>query len=317
VALAVIVLLPLAAFEAVTGLPDAARAVYRVRQSTARLDEVFAAQPPVRPPSAPVVPPEGPFPLVVSNLHARWPGAPDEALRGVDLRLEPGRRIAVVGASGAGKSTLAATLLRFLDPSAGRITLAGVDVTTLEPDAVRRMIGWCAQDAHLFATSLLGNLLLARPEASEEELWAALERVRLTAWARSLPQELDTPVGTISGGQRQRLALARVLLADFPVVVLDEPAASIDPATADALTADLMAATADRATLLITHRLAGSEAADEVVVLGAGRVVQRGTPGALLSVDGPYRDWWRRERAADDRGAAPATVRMGDWNRVR
>ena len=313
VGLAVVVLLPLAAFEAVAGLPDAAQALLRVRASSARLAEVFGATPPIAVPVLPRTPPESPFPLVVSGLRTRWPGASRDALAGIDLRLDAGRRVAVVGASGSGKTTLAAALLRFVDPSAGSVTLGGVDVTTLDPDDVRRFVGLCAQDAHLFDATIRANLLLARPSADEAGLWEALGKARLADWVRSLPQGLDTPTGArVSGGQRQRLALARVLLADFPVVVLDEPAANLDRRTADALTADLLAATADRATVLITHRLAGCEAADEVIVLDAGRVVQRGTSEALLTVDGPYRNWWCRERAADDQERALADARVGD-----
>jgi ABC-type multidrug transport system fused ATPase/permease subunit len=237
-------------------------------------------------------------------------------LTGIDLRLTAGRRIAVVGASGAGKTTLAAALLRFVAPAAGTYRLSGVDATTLEPDAVRRLVGLCAQDAHLFDSTIRDNLLVAKPAASEAELWAALERARLAGWVRSLPAGLQTPVGErgtrVSGGQRQRLALARVVLADFPVVLLDEPAAGLEPATADGLTADLLRAIEDRATVLITHRLAGCEAADEVLVIDAGRVAQRGTSEALLAVDGPYRNWFLRERAADDRAGALATARAGD-----
>nr|WP_218617590.1 thiol reductant ABC exporter subunit CydC [Cryptosporangium aurantiacum] len=314
VLLAVVVLLPLAAFEAVTGLPAAAQSLVRVRESTARLNEVFAAEPPV---AAGTGTPGSPFPLVLSGVSARWPGASRPALSDVDLRVEPGRRIAVVGASGAGKSTLAAVLVRFLDPSAGSFTLAGLPVDKLDPDAVRRLIGWCAQDAHLFDTSIRDNLRVARPAADEPELWAALAAARIDGWVRSLPDGLDTPVGErgaqVSGGQRQRLALARVVLAGFPVVVLDEPTANLDPVTADALARDLLAATEGRATVLITHRLAGCEQADEVVVLDAGRVVQRGTHEALLAVDGPYRNWWDRERRTDAwLSATGAPERVGD-----
>ncbi|GAA3397167.1 hypothetical protein GCM10020369_76470 [Cryptosporangium minutisporangium] len=300
VLLAVVVLLPLAAFEAVAVLPTAAQSLVRVRESAARLDEVFVGEPPVLPGTGT---PASAFPLVLAGVGARWPGAGSSALTGVDLRLGPGSRVAVVGASGAGKSTLAAVLVRFLDPSAGTFTLDDVPVQDLDPDAVRRLIGWCAQDAHLFDASIRDNLRLARPDADEDELWAALAAARLDGWVRSLPTRLDTPVGErgaqVSGGQRQRLALARVVLAGFPVVVLDEPTANLDPATADALTHDLLTATEGRATVLITHRLAGCERVDEVLVLDAGRVVQRGTHEALLSVDGPYRNWWDRERRTD------------------
>ena len=194
-------------------------------------------------------------------------------------------------------------LLRFLEPQAGRITLGGTDAAALDGDSVRRVLGICAQDAHVFDSSLRENLRLARPGCEESELWAALAAARLADWARGLPEGLDTMVGEhgarISGGQRQRLALARALLADFPALILDEPAEHLDLATADALTADLLAATRDRATLLITHRLAGLDTVDEILVLDAGRIVQRGPWSELVAAEGPLRLMWERERQAD------------------
>ncbi|UJA09235.1 thiol reductant ABC exporter subunit CydD [Streptomyces collinus] len=303
VATAVVVLTPLAAFEAVLGLPLAVRHRQRVRHSAERVYEVLDAPEPVREPARPRQAPAVPFPVVLGGLTARYPGQHREALAGVDLTLEQGRRIAVVGPSGSGKTTLAQVLLRFLDPGAGSYTLAGVDACALAGDDVRRLVGLCAQDAHLFDSSVRENLLLARKDADEADLRDALDRARLLEWVDGLPDGLDTLVGEhgarLSGGQRQRLALARALLADFPVLVLDEPAEHLDLPTADALTADLLAATEGRTTLLITHRLAGLEAVDEVVVLDAGRVVQRGPYAELAVVDGPLRTMARRERAAE------------------
>ncbi|MCC9740431.1 thiol reductant ABC exporter subunit CydD [Streptomyces sp. MNU89] len=307
VALAVVVLLPLAAFEAVTDLPLAVLHQQRARRAAGRIREVLAAPEPVREPAEPAVPPATPFPLAVRNLTARYAGQRLPALDGLDLDLVRGRRIAVVGPSGSGKTTLAQVLLRFLDPESGRYTLAGTDATALDGDAVRRLVGLCAQDAHLFDSSLRENLRLARPSAGEPELRAALARARLLGWVDGLPEGLDTMVGEhgarMSGGQRRRLALARALLADFPVLVLDEPAEHLDLATADALTADLLAATEGRTTVLITHRLAGLEDVDEVVVLDRGRAVQRGTYAELAAADGPFRRMRERERAADTAGA--------------
>ncbi|GAA3300789.1 hypothetical protein GCM10020295_42390 [Streptomyces cinereospinus] len=178
-----------------------------------------------------------------------------------------------------------------------------MDAYALAGDDVRRLVGLCAQDAHLFDSSVRENLLLARRDATEEEVRDALARARLLDWAEGLPQGLDTLVGEhgarLSGGQRQRLALARALLADFPVLVLDEPAEHLDLPTADALTADLLAATDGRTTLLITHRLAGLAAVDEVVVLDEGRVVQRGTYAELAVAEGPLRTMAEREAAAE------------------
>ncbi|MFD5592845.1 thiol reductant ABC exporter subunit CydD [Streptomyces griseorubiginosus] len=303
VVMAVVVLTPLAVFEAVLGLPLAVQYRQRVRRSAERVYEVLDAPDPVREPEQGRQAPASPFPLVVKGLTARHEGQDRDALTGFDLTLTEGRRIAVVGASGAGKTTLAQVLLRFLDAGAGTYTLAGVDAYGLPGDGVRRLVGLCAQDAHLFDSSVRENLLLAKKDATEDELRDALGRARLLDWAESLPDGLDTLVGEhgarLSGGQRQRLALARALLADFPVLVLDEPAEHLDLPTADALTADLLAATQGRTTLLITHRLAGLESVDEVVVLDEGEVVQRGSYAELAAVEGPLREMAEREAESE------------------
>ncbi|MER7196499.1 ABC transporter [Streptomyces sp. CB01635] len=303
VQLAVVVLTPLAAFEAVMGLPLAVQYRQRVKKSAERVHEVLDATVPVREPEAPAQAPQDPFPLVVRGLAARHDGQGRDALHGVDLTLERGYRVAVVGSSGSGKTTLAQVLLRFLDAAEGSYTLAGQDAYGLEGDAVRRLVGLCAQDAHLFDSSVRENLLLAKKDATDDGLREVLAAARLLEWADSLPDGLGTLVGEhgarLSGGQRQRLALARALLADFPVLVLDEPAEHLDLPTADALTADLLSATEGRTTLLITHRMAGLDAVDEVIVLDAGRVVQRGRYEDLVAVEGPLRALWEREREAE------------------
>ncbi|MDI3420507.1 thiol reductant ABC exporter subunit CydD [Streptomyces luteolus] len=303
VALAVVVLTPLAAFEAVTGLPLAVQFRQRVKKSAERVYEVLDAPEPVRERTTTGAEvPAAPFPLQVTGLRARHPGQAREALVDVDLTLRRGRRVAVVGPSGSGKTTLAQVLLRFLDAESGTYRLGGTDAEALDGDAVRRVVGLCAQDAHLFDSSIRENLKLARTDADEDALRGALAEARLLEWADSLPQGLDTLVGEhgarLSGGQRQRLALARALLADFPVLVLDEPAEHLDLETADALTADLLDATEGRTTLLITHRLAGLDAVDEVIVLDEGRVVQRGTYAELAGRAGPLARMLEREREA-------------------
>ncbi|MCX5297297.1 thiol reductant ABC exporter subunit CydD [Streptomyces sp. NBC_00193] len=306
VAMAVVVLTPLAAFEAVGGLPQAVQYRQRVRRSAERVYEVIDTPAPVTEPERPEALPASPFPLRLKGLAARHPGQENDALSGLDLTLEAGRRIAVVGPSGAGKTTLAQVLLRFLDQHEGSYTLGGTDARALDGDDVRRVVGLCAQDAHIFDSSVRENLRLAAPEASEARLREALAAARLLEWAEGLPDGLDTLVGEhgerISGGQRQRLALARALLADFPVLVLDEPAEHLDLATADALTADLLAATEGRTTVLITHRLAGLEEVDEVLVLDGGAVVQRGAYAELAATPGPLRGLLEREREADGTG---------------
>jgi ATP-binding cassette, subfamily C, bacterial CydCD len=314
--LATVVLVPLAAFEAVAGLPQAVQQRQRVARSAERVSEILNAPAAVHEPERPASAPASPFPLRLRGLTARYPDAPRPALDGVDLDLTPGRRVAVVGASGSGKTTLAHCLLRFLDPATpGTYTLGpeATPATALDGDAVRRLVGLCAQDAHIFDSTIRENLRLALPQAAkawgsapidadEPALRAALADARLLDWVDSLPQGLDTPVGEhgarLSGGQRQRLALARALLADFPVLVLDEPAEHLDLPTADALTADLLAATEGRAAVLITHRLAplADGAVDEVLVLDAGRPVQRGGYAELAAADGPFRRLLERER---------------------
>ncbi|GHF42808.1 ABC transporter [Streptomyces mashuensis] len=312
--LAVVVLTPLAAFEAVAGLPLAVQYRQRVRRSAERVYEVLDAPEPVRDGTGAA--PASPFPLRLAGVTARYAGQERPALEDFALELTPGRRVAVVGRSGAGKTTVAQVLLRFLDVTAGAYTLAGRNATATDGDGVRRLVGLCAQDAYVFDSSLRENLRLARPGADDAELRGALAAARLLDWVDGLPEGLDTPVGEhgarMSGGQRQRLALARALLADFPVLVLDEPAEHLDLATADALTADLLAATEGRTTVLITHRLAGLEAVDEVVVLDEGRVVQRGAYAALAQAPGAFRRMLEREGAEAARTAgATAGVHAG------
>ncbi|MDL4816745.1 thiol reductant ABC exporter subunit CydC [Actinomadura opuntiae] len=299
VLLAVIVLLPLAAFEVVAGLPLAAQHLERVRRSAARIFAVLDAPVPVEDPSAPSRLPAAPHTLRIEDLRARWTPTAPYALDGVSLDLAPGRRCAIVGPSGSGKTTLTSVLLRFLEPASGSASLNGVDLRALTGDDVRTVIGLCAQDAHLFDSTIEENVRLARPTATDEEIRDALRRARLLDWVDALPRGLATRVGEhgarVSGGQRQRIALARALLAGFPILLLDEPAEHLDTATADELTADLLSATEGRMTLLVTHRLTGLDAVDEIIVLSEGRVADRGTHAELVSRPGLYRTLWQRE----------------------
>ncbi|WP_422753418.1 thiol reductant ABC exporter subunit CydC [Micromonospora sp. WMMD708] len=226
------------------------------------------------------------------------------ALAGFDLDLPAGRRIAVVGPSGAGKSTLAAVLTGAVRPDAGRVTLAGRDVSTYPPEALPRAVGGLLAEAYVFHASVRENLLLGRPDADEAELVDATRAAGLLDWVREQPDGWDTVVGEeggqLSGGQRQRLALARALLAAPGVLVLDEPTEGLDPVAADAVLAGTLAATpAGRTVLVITHRLSGLAGLDEIVVLDAGRVVQRGRHTDLVATPGWYRDQWLLQAAAE------------------
>jgi len=275
-ALAVLVLTPLSIHEVFGGLAPAAQEIPRLRSAAARVDAVLTAPVPVTEPAVPAPLPAPPYDIRVDGLRARWNVDGPLVLSDVSVTIPAGRTVAVVGPSGSGKTTLAMVLLRFLDPTAGRVTVGGTDITTLSSDDVRKLIGLCEQDAHIFDSTIERNLLLARPEATEADLRGALRTARLLDWVDSLPAGLRTPVGEhgaqLSGGQRQRLALARVLLADFPVVILDEPAEHLDEQTAAELTRDLMSATEGRTRIIITHRPVEPGAADQIIRLASCRV---------------------------------------------
>jgi ATP-binding cassette, subfamily C, bacterial CydC len=272
VLIAMLALLALASFEAVQPLAAAARELSVTLAAGRRVLELADGEAAVVDPVAPAAAPSWPFAVALEDVRARYAPGERPALDGVSLRLEPGCRVALVGRSGAGKTTVVNLLLRFLDPEAGRVTLAGRDVREYRQEDVRRAIAVAGQDSHLFSASIRENVCLARPGASDGEIERALRRARLWPWVAGLPDGLDTAVGEegreLSGGQRQRLVLARALLVDAPVLVLDEPTAHLDPSTARALVDDVFAAVAGRSVLLITHRLEGLELVDEIIRIG-------------------------------------------------
>jgi len=270
--IAMLALLALASFEAVQPLAAAARELSVTLASGRRVLELADGEAAVVDPAAPLPAPSWPFAVALEDVRARYALGERAALDGVSLRLEPGCRVALVGPSGAGKTTVVNLLLRFLDPEAGRVTLAGRDLREYRQEDVRRAISVAGQDSHLFSTSIRENVRLARPGASDADVEQALRRARLWPWVAGLSDGLDTAVGEegreLSGGQRQRLVLARALLADAPVLVLDEPTAHLDPPTARALIDDVFAAAGDRSVLLITHRDEGLELVEEIIRIG-------------------------------------------------
>jgi len=318
--LAVVALVPLAAYELLMTLPASAIALQRVRASAARVVEVLDAPNPVSEPQDPVGPPVPPFAVHTRDLQARWSPDSPPALRSIDLHVEPGQRVAVVGPSGAGKSTLAAVLLGFL-PYEGSATVGGREISDLLGDDLRTDVTLLTQRAHIFDTTVAANLRLGNGQASDAQLDEVLARVHLDDWCRALPHGVETEVGpqgvTMSGGERQRLALARLLLAQRAVMVLDEPTEHLDPHTADALMDDLDRVSAQVtgqgvSTVLITHRLRGLENFDHIIVLIEGEVAAAGTHAALVSRPGWYSQRWEHEQERSDLGALIARLPVGE-----
>jgi ATP-binding cassette subfamily C protein CydC len=275
---ALLVVVPVAVGDALAPLTDTMRALARAQGSGERLDTLLDQEPAVVDPEHPAAhrphddaATRGPV-VDLDRVTASWTGTTDQ-LAATDLRLEPGRHVAVVGPNGSGKSTLLAVIARALAPTSGRHTVDGTDVERMTVADVRRDVAVVDDEPHVFATSLAENLRLARPGADDAALDTALDRAGLRAWAAALPDGLDTRLGTggrgLSGGERTRLAVARAVLADRPVVLLDEPTAHLDHATATAVLTDVLDATRERAVVLVSHRPESLERFDTVLDLRA------------------------------------------------
>lgn len=307
--LAPLALLPLAlgvtgAFEALPPLSEAAERRGRVRAAAGRVREVVER--------APTVPDDGAAPLPAGSrlelLGVRYGYPRGTALDDVTLWLEPGRRVALVGPSGSGKSTLLRLAARLADPQQGCVRLGGRDVRELRLDDLRSRLAVVPQQVRLFPTTVRANLTLALPDAPDEALWQALHEAGVAPTIAGLPAGLDTVLGEfgarLSAGERQRLALARALLKPAPLLLLDEPTAHLDTWTERRLLRRLLAPS-DRAVLLATHRLVELDAVDEILVLDAGRVVQRGRHPELAGSPGLYRRLLQAQRG-ELLGAAPS-----------
>ena len=239
-------------------------------------------------------PPAGldtPLPLAFENVHLTYASAEKPALAGIDLQMAPGRTMALVGSSGSGKTTLVNLLPRFVDASAGRILLGGVDLREWQMDALRQQFSFVSQDVVMFSDTVAGNVSLGE-QTDEARVLQALEAAHLGDFVRSLPQGIHTAVGhnanTFSGGQRQRLAIARALYKNAPIVILDEATSALDTESEQAVKAALAKLTAGRTTIIIAHRLSTIEHADDIVVMYEGRIVERGTHAQLIALNGHY-----------------------------
>lgn len=296
--LPVIALAVLASFEGVLALPLAFQYLESNLQAAWRLFEIADGRPKtendytllqtfvLRPSSS----------VVFENVSFRYAPTEPLALEDVSFELSAGKHLAIVGESGAGKSTIVNLLLRFWDCTSGRILVDGHHLSEYTPDDARRLFAVVAQPTHLFNATIRENLLLARPEATESEMIDATKRAQIHDFILSLPEGYDTRIGEqglrLSGGERQRLAIARALLKDAPILIFDEPTANLDAVTEREVLRTIHHSTLNRTVLLITHRLVGIEDYDEIIVLQAGRIVERGTLKGLLQNEGLYRRMW-------------------------
>ncbi|NOZ29154.1 MAG: thiol reductant ABC exporter subunit CydC [Chloroflexi bacterium] len=299
--LGALILAALASFEAITPLSQAAQHLESSLEAARRLFDIVDAHPAVSDPPSPAPPPREPD-LVVEHLSFRYrPGDPP-ALDDISFALPRGKRLAIVGPSGAGKSTLVHLLLRFWDYRDGRILLDGRDLRAYRQEDVRRMIAVVSQHTHLFNATIRENLLIARPDADEEAIIQAARQAQIHEFIQSLPQGYETWIGEqgvrLSGGERQRLAITRALLKDAPILILDEATANLDVLTARRVLEAVHALMEGRTTLMITHRLADARTMDEILVLQAGRIVERGRHSDLLKARGLYYRMWEWQNQA-------------------
>lgn len=283
--LAMIALTVLAAFDALMPLPSAYQYLGRTREAARELLEVVDCEPPVTFPENSLVVLRG-FDVRFDRVSFRYTDNAAEAVHDIRFHLPAGQRCAVLGPTGAGKSTLAHLMVRFWDAQSGSVRIGGKDIRGLSESDLRQSVSLVSQQAHMFNASVRDNLLIARPGATEPELWQALAAVRLADFVKSLPQSIDTWIGEsgrlVSGGQARRLALARAILRDAPIWVLDEPTEGLDRAAERHIMETLFDVTSGRTVLFITHRLVGLDRLERILLMENGRIVEQGTPAELM-----------------------------------
>jgi ATP-binding cassette subfamily C protein CydCD len=297
--LSVLALAALTSFEAAAPLPLAAQHLESSLQAAARLLEIANERPAVSDPDQPQPIPAD-FSLEVKDLSFAYPGNEENALSNLSFSLPYGKCVAIVGPSGAGKSTLVNLLLRFWDYSSGQILLGNSDLRSYAQEALRSRIGVVPQHTYLFSASVSDNLRLARPEASQAEIIQAAERAHIHDFIQTLPDGYETWIGEqglrLSAGERQRLAIARAILKDAPLLILDEATANLDALTERDVVTSIRQLMQGRTTLLITHRLVDLQHMDEILVLDRGRVIERGCHTDLIAMNGLYRQMWDLQR---------------------
>lgn len=273
--------------EVLSSLPTAAQQTNVYTDSLNRLNDL--PQPPRKTPAA--IDLVAPYQIKIENLQYRYPGTEKLVLRGLDLNITPREKLAILGRSGAGKSTLASLIRGDRHPSAGKVTLNGI-ATDKFGDSIAKYIGVVHQSPYLFNTTILNNVRLGNEEASDEQVWAVLERVGLAEMIKGLPQGLNTMVGEaglrFSGGERHRLSLARILLKDAPIVLLDEPTVGLDPITEQQVITTFMDQLKDKTLIWITHHLQGIEMMDQVIFIEDGQLSMQGTPAELQASNKHY-----------------------------
>jgi ATP-binding cassette subfamily C protein CydC len=283
--LAMIALTVLAAFDALMPLPSAYQYLGRTREAARELLEVVGSEPPVTFPENSLAALHH-FDVSFDRVSFRYTENAADAVHDIHFHLPAGQRFAVLGPTGAGKSTLAHLMVRFWDAQSGSVRIGGKDIRGLNERDLRQSVSLVSQQAHMFNASVRDNLLIARPGATEPELWQALAAVRLADFVKSLPQGIDTWIGEsgrlVSGGQARRLALARAILRDAPIWVLDEPTEGLDRATERHIMETLFEITSGKTVLLITHRLVGLDRLERILVMEDGRIVEQGTHAELL-----------------------------------